>query len=462
MNNQPEFLSDYEQLLAKIDVPLITGYIPISTMKTVVYECRAEEKRLRRLPAWLVVLLCIMRGLYCREAFSAVFARVCLIPCLQTRFDLSKLPHKSALCLARYRLGVRPIVMLFKTICRPLATTETPGAFLYGFRLVALDGTYETIADTEHNAHYFGRHRNGKGREDSAFPQFQAFFLSECSTHAIFDAVITPFRSNQHKYFRRLLRSVTEEMLLMFDRGLYSYDSFRAMADRNIPFLTPARRDIKLEPVRYLPDGSFIAHIKSWSNGGWNNDPVIPVRVISYTLDDAVRNPEKRNFRLITSLSDPALYDAMTLVETYHQRWEIELAIDEIDTHQRLPWVPFRSQKPIGVIQEFYSLLLAYFVLCTVRHESAMILNQPPQRLSFINTLRLIQQIAPLSQLLWGSHQPQLLNLINQWQDYFRLPPRENRINPRVVRRKRNKFRRKKRSDKSILVAPIGEVLRLI
>jgi hypothetical protein len=129
---------------------------------------------------------------------------------------------------------------------------------------------------------------------------------------------------------------------------------------------------------------------------------------------------------------------------------------------QRLPWVPFRSQKPIGVIQEFYSLLLAYFVLCAVRHESAMTLGLPPQRLSFINTLRLIQQMAPLSQILWGSHQSQLQDLIDQWQDYFQLPLRDNRINPRVVRRKRNKFRRKKRSDKSILVAPISEVLRLV
>ena len=156
------------------------------------------------------------------------------------------------------------------------------------------------------------------------------------------------------------------------------------------------------------------------------------------------------------------MYDAMTLIETYHQRWEIEMAIDEIDTHQRLPWVPFRSQKPIGVIQEFYSLLLAYFVLCAVRHESAVTLGLQPQRLSFINTLRLIQQMAPLSQMLWGSHQSQLQDLINQWQDYFQLPLRDNRINPRVVKRKRNKFRRKKRSDKSILVAPISEVLRLV
>ena len=57
------------------------------------------------------------------------------------------------------------MVMLFKAICRPLATKETAGAFLYDLRLVALDGTYETIADSESNALYFGRHRNGKGEQ---------------------------------------------------------------------------------------------------------------------------------------------------------------------------------------------------------------------------------------------------------------------------------------------------------
>jgi hypothetical protein len=186
------------------------------------------------------------------------------------------------------------------------------------------------------------------------------------------------------------------------------------------------------------------------------------VRFINYTLDDPVRNSEKQDFLLITSLIDPTLYDPMTLIEVYHQRCEIEIAIDEIDTHQRLPWLPFRSQKPVGVIQEFYSLLLAYFVLCAVRHESALELGKSPPRLSFINTLRLIRQLGPISQLLWDPFQLQLLNLINQWQAYFQLPLRENRINPRVVKRKRNKFRRKKRSDKSILVAPIGEVVRLL
>ncbi len=171
------------------------------------------------------------------------------------------------------------------------------------------------------------------------------------------------------------------------------------------------------------------------------------MRVIAYTLDDPVRNPAGKTYRMITSLLEPSLCPAKKVIDTYHQRWEVELTIDEIDTHQRLTWTPFRSQKPVGVIQEFYALLLAYFIICCLRCESAEQHGLPPQRLSFINGLRLIEHILPITQLFNGMEK--LQQLIYQWHLYFRLPPRDNRINPRVIKRKMIKFRRKKPTDVS-------------
>ncbi len=226
--------------------------------------------------------------------------------------------------------------------------------------------------------------------------------------------------------------------------------------------LAPARKDMKLRPQEYLSDGTYIAHLKSWANKGTNDDPPIPVRVITYTLDDPQRNPEQLVFRLITTLLDPDLYPAETLIQLYHQRWEIEIVIDEIDTHQRLTWTPFRSQKPVGVIQEFYALLLAYFIIRSVMHQSAEVLDETPQRLSFVNALRLIQHSFPITQLLPDTDRNQLIDLFHQWQQYFRLPPRDNRINPRVVKRKHSKFRRKKPEDLSIKVPPFAEIVRLL
>jgi hypothetical protein len=452
---------NYHRLLAKIDVPLITQHIPFAIITSVIAECQVQEKRLRCLPAWLMVLLCIMRGIFAQEALSSVFARLCFVPCLQSGFSLAVLPDKSALCLARYRLGARPLAVLFRRVCHPIATPQTPGAFAFGYRLVAIDSTKETVADTPINAEYFGRHRTRKGRDDAAFPLFQALYLCECSTHVIFDAVITPFKVDHYYYFRRLLRSVDAGMLVMFDRGFIGYDSIKAIRDRQAQVLAPVKKDMKLCPQEYLTDGTYIAHLRSWANGGTNDDPPIPVRVITYTIDDPHRNPQRRTFRLMITLLDPDLYPAATLIKLYHQRWDIEIAIDEIDTHQRLTWTPFRSQKPVGVIQEFYALLLAHFIIRSVMHRSAEVLDETSQRLSFINTLRLIQHVIPVTQLLWDTHYNRLIELFHQWQQYFQLPPRDHRLNPRVVKRKQSKFRRKKPEHYSIKVQPFADVIRL-
>ena len=92
------------------------------------------------------------------------------------------LAGKSAICQARYRLGARPVVALFHRVCGPLATAQTPGAFCFGLRLMALDGVVEDVPDSPANVRAFGRRHSDQ--ETSAFPQVQGVYLSECGTHA--------------------------------------------------------------------------------------------------------------------------------------------------------------------------------------------------------------------------------------------------------------------------------------
>lgn len=54
-------------------------------------------------------------------------------------------------CPARYWLGTRPVVALFRRLCRPLATPAIPSAIQFARRLVAMDGRpyrAETASDT--------------------------------------------------------------------------------------------------------------------------------------------------------------------------------------------------------------------------------------------------------------------------------------------------------------------------
>src|SRR5262245_13800626 len=62
-----------------------------------------------------------------------------------------RLPGKSAIFQARERLGSAPLAGVFSRVARPLATTQTPGAWLAGLRLVAIDGTCLDVADTTVN-----------------------------------------------------------------------------------------------------------------------------------------------------------------------------------------------------------------------------------------------------------------------------------------------------------------------
>ena len=87
------------------------------------------------------------------------------------------------------------------------------------------------------------------------------------------------------------------------------------------------------------------------------------MRLIRYTIEDPDRPGHGVEHRLITSLLDPERAPAEELVIAYHSRWEFEVAMDEIKSHQRTPKEPLRSKKAVGVIQEIYGLLIAHYVV---------------------------------------------------------------------------------------------------
>ena len=119
----------------------------------------------------------------------------------------------SAICQRRQQLGVAPMVTLFRDVCHPLATPNTRDAYLFGLRLMAVDGTVEDVADTPANSSYFGRQTGSRG--NSAFPQMRCVYLCECGKHAICDAGVWPYQISERTGGLRVLRSVGADMLVM-------------------------------------------------------------------------------------------------------------------------------------------------------------------------------------------------------------------------------------------------------
>jgi len=123
-------------------------------------------------------------------------------------------PTKSAIFQARSRLGYEPVLELFCRAARPLADTDTPGSWLAGRRLAALDGTCLDLPDTPANAEHFGRPASSRG-EKSAVPQARLVAVAECGTHAVFDAAIGPCRTSERELAHDLMDTLEPGMLLL-------------------------------------------------------------------------------------------------------------------------------------------------------------------------------------------------------------------------------------------------------
>ena len=428
------------KLVDEITLEAIESVVPHSVVEAVVADLGVAEKRRRKLPAELMILLTVAMNLYTRQSLGQVLIK--MIRGLRLIWPDSDFAPttSSAICQARYRLGARPVAELYHRVCRPMADESTPGAFLFGRRLMALDLTFEDVPDSPENARAFGRHFSDRG--PSAFPQVQVAYLAECGTHAIIDAGFWPVHANQHASAQRLLRSLEPGMLLTWDSGLHSFEIARKTQAQGADFLGRVPAGAKFQPLTRLADGSYLTHLQR--EGRPSRGERLLVRVIEYTLTDPNRPGYGVVHRLMTSLCDPAECPALELVLAYHERWEVEITIDELDTHQRLPSQPLRSKKPVGVIQELYGLLIAHYVVRHLMLDSALKHGLDPDQLSFRNAVELIcEAIAEFQQVVPEQH-PRLYQRLLDDIAHHRLPERANRINPRVVKRKMSKFRLKR------------------
>lgn len=364
-------------------------------------QTRRKEKRNRLLPARLVVYYVIALALFFGDAYEEVMRK--MVGGL--RFVKSwehdwTVPTPSALCQARRRLGEAPVRALFQRAAVPLATPATIGAWQGRRRLMAVDGVTLDVPDTGENEAEFGRpaSRTGQG---GAYPQVRVVGLGESGTHANIAAAIGPYRTGERELAGQILHAVERDMLIAFDRGFYSYEFFQDAAATGADLLFRVTTTLKLPVLQRLPDDTWLtvitpagtkaptslAQARQLAEAG----KAVIVRAVQYRITD---RPDAQTYRLITTVTDYRDILAPDLAACYHQRWEFETALDEIETHQIAHSRVLRSQSPDMVRQEIWGTLLAHYAIRALMVEAAHDADVDPDRLSFIRSLRVIRREA--------------------------------------------------------------------
>lgn len=390
MGRAPSALPAGSRVTDYISLGVVANAFPVNTIHTVLKVTGKASVRERDLPAHVVVYFVIALALYMQSSTREVLR--CLLEGLQWLLGPSatiKVAGKSGISQARTRLGWEPMRQLHDEVVKPIATPATRGAWYRGWRLVSIDGSTLDVADEPANEEAFGR--PGSSRGTSAFPQIRFVSLVENGTHVLFGTQMDGYRTSEIALAKMVLLRLQPGMLCLADRNFFGaalWDQARATGADLLWRVKTTQLHLPCE--KRLPDGSYLSSIYLSDKDRRRKTNGIKVRVIDYELKD-VEGSEPL-YRLVTTILDHEQAPAEELAALYHERWEIETALDELKTHLRGASIVLRSRTPDLVRQEFYGLMMAHFATRGLMHEAALKADVDPDCLSFLHAVRVVRR----------------------------------------------------------------------
>jgi hypothetical protein len=375
-----------------ISLGVVAATFPLQRIHAILAQTGRASERSRDLPAHVMVYYVIALALYMQVSYGEVLR--CLLEGVEWLLGAGgrvRATGKSGISQARTRLGSEPLRRLHDETVHPIAQPPTRGAWYRGRRLVSLDGSTLDVADTWENQQAFGR--PGSSRGHAAFPQIRLVSLVENGTHVLFGSRLGACRVGEVTLAREVLAHLAPGMLCLADRNFFSYGLWKQAAATGADLVWRVKVGALLPCQQRLADGSYLSHIYPSARARRKDRQGVTVRVVEYTLS-GVAHAEPR-YRLVTTVLDPERAPAEELAALYHERWEIETALDELKTHLRGARITLRSKTPDLVLQETYGLLLAHFAVRGLMHEAALMADVDCDELSFVHAVRVVRRKLP-------------------------------------------------------------------
>jgi hypothetical protein len=390
----------------RIGIGVLTSAFPPELVDLAIEEWDVREERHRMLPARVMAYYAMACAMYFGDAYGEVWNK--LLSGLEwakryrhRRRDGMQ-PTTAALTKARARLGWEAMGEILEAGMTPLAAgpDEAPWAYFHGLRVLGIDGFTMNVAKTPSNVAGFGMPSNGDG--NGAYPQVRVVALAETGTRSLQGAQVGPLTDGEQTMARVLWPRLGPGDVVVGDRGFLSYEDLTAIVATGAHAVLRVKADTDLPVLAVRSDGSWISRIadpkasrRLRRKGVASADiPGIEVRVIEYTVAGDPDHPlgvgaESELFCLVTTLVDDERYPMEGFPDLYHDRWQIETAIGDVETRLRGgPDVVLRSKSPDMVRQEVYGLLCVYQAVRALMNAGAEHAEIDPDRISFTRAMR--------------------------------------------------------------------------
>ena len=292
---------------------------------------RSDAKLPAHVVAYLTMGLCLFPDDDYTEVATKVTGSLSRFGCWNASWTV---PTASGISQARRRVGWRVMADVFTGVARAVASSDTRGAWLRRWRLLAIDGFDVDLSDTEANVAEFGYAGSGDNR--SALPKARVVAIAECATHAFLAAEVDAYSVGEKTLAGRLYPRLRRDELLTADRNFYSFDAWSSAVRTGAALLWRAPTQLRLPVVGVLADGTFISVVIDPKVRGGRREKIIEaarngeqvdpdeahlVRVVEYDVPDRAGNGTGELIVLLCTIVDPADARCDELAAAYHDRW---------------------------------------------------------------------------------------------------------------------------------------------
>jgi len=369
----------------------------------------------------------------------------------------SEVPHlaggqrfsASAYCQARARLPLAVYQTLLKRIVEAaLPATRRSEHLWHGHRTFHIDGSSFAMPDTPQLREAFGTPFGQK--PGCGFPVAHLLVLFSAATGLLLDAQTSPLCTadlacvgNAHGHLQKGDVLLGDEsfsgylhLALLMQNGLHGLFPLHSQRlvdfTRGRPHTKKGRQQVAGMPrSRWIKslghNDQLVEYFKPQNKSRWMSQeqyealpPSITVRELRRMLLRRGRPP--LTLLMVTTLLDPIKYPAADLLKLRMGRWEVETNLRHLKTTMKMDVLHCQSQA--GVRKEVAVFCLVYNLVRVVMLEAAARQSVAVGRISFADALKWMRHARP------GQKMPELV--VN--------PQRANRHEPRVIKRRHNKY----------------------
>jgi len=351
-------------------------------------------------------------------------------------------------CRARAKLSEAALRELTVEAAADLEA-QSPTAWLWKGRHAKLvDGSTFTMPDTPENQAAFPQPDSQAA--GCGFPIARVCMILSLATAAVTDVAIGPYagkETGETALLRELFDSLDEGDVVVADRYYCSFLMIALLLGRGMDVCARMhqRRHVDFRRGRRLGRGDHLVHWTKPDRPEWMDEATydrIPQTMMLREVRFHVVEPGRRTkvLTIATTLLDADVYSKEDVAELYGFRWNSELDIRSIKRTLGLDHV--RCKSPEMVRNELWTILLAHNMIRATAAAAALLHDKRPRQISFAGTCQYVLSswmllssglIAP-SRIL--EHCLMLLQRISECE----VADRPNRIEPRVIKRRRDRY----------------------